>query len=244
MRISRLHLEAALSSGAHIQLPADSAHYLGTVLRAREGDKALLFNARDGEFEATVITSKKGRVEVELGLQTRVPHCEGEALFLHLALGLSRGDRMDYAIQKATELGVSKITPLFAEHGEVKLKPDRLENKLRHFQKICVNAAEQCGRLDVPELDTPVSVEEFLGQDSQAVRVLLEPGGDGRLSRDEAINSIEILIGPEGGFSKRELELAQNSECLVVGLGPRVLRTETAPVAALAVLQFLYGDLS
>lgn len=245
MRISRLYLESALSSGAHIQLPADSAHYLGTVLRAREGDKALLFNARDGEFEATVITSKKGRVEVELGVQTRVPHSEreGKALFLHLALGLSRGDRMDYAIQKATELGVSKITPLFTEHGEVKLKQDRLENKLRHFQKICVNAAEQCGRLDVPELDTPVSVEEFLAQDSHAVRVLLEPGGDGRLSRDEAINSIEILIGPEGGFSKRELELAQNSECLVVGLGPRVLRTETAPVAALAVLQFLYGDL-
>lgn len=246
MRISRLHLEASLRSGAHIQLPPDSAHYLGTVLRVREGGKALLFNAQDGEFEATVTASKKGKVEVELGAQTRPPLDEREdtPLFLHLALGLSRGDRMDYAIQKAAELGVSKITPLFTEHGEVKVKADRLENKLRHFQKIAVNAAEQCGRLDVPQIDTPVGVEEFLARESQAVRVLLEPGGDGRLPKETAIDAIELLIGPEGGFSTGEVAMAQQNDCLVMGLGPRILRTETAPVAALAVLQFLFGDLS
>ena len=242
MRVSRHYIDMPLQAGSEIRLPADIAHYLSKVLRLPVGAQLTVFNGVDGEFSAHLVQASKQ--ETVLMIDGLVLAQARPALRLELGLGLSRGDRMDYAIQKATELGVSKITPLFTEHGEVKLKPDRLENKLRHFQKICVNAAEQCGRLDVPELDTPVSVEEFLAQDSQAVRVLLEPGGDGRISRDEAINSIEILIGPEGGFSKRELELAQNSECLVVGLGPRVLRTETAPVAALAVLQFLYGDLS
>ncbi len=244
MRVSRLFLDAELRSGSSINLPAESAHYLGTVLRAREGDRVLLFNSRDGEFEAAVTASKKGKVDVELGERVRPPlDADCASLHLHLALGLSRGDRMDYAIQKATELGVSKITPLFTEHGEVKLKAERLDNKLRHFQKICVNAAEQCGRLDVPELALPVSVEEFLAQDTEALRMLLEPGGKEKLKADAAVNSIEILIGPEGGFSAKEVEAAERSGCLIMGLGPRVLRTETAPVAALAVLQFLYGDL-
>jgi 16S rRNA (uracil1498-N3)-methyltransferase len=165
-------------------------------------------------------------------------------LRLHLALGLSRGDRMDYAIQKATELGVTEITPLFTEHGEVRLKPDRLENKLRHFEKIAINAAEQCGRLDVPAVNTPLALEAFLAQDKKATRLLLEPGGEQSLTAARALTDIELIIGPEGGFSEREVGQARTSNCEIMRLGPRIFRTETAPVAALAVLQFLYGDLS
>ena len=243
MRVSRLHITETLVAGAQLSLPAESAHYLGTVLRAREGDKVMLFNARDGEFDAAVSKSKKGNVDVTVGECVRLPE-QAAKLRLHLALGLSRGDRMDYAIQKATELGVTEITPLFTEHGEVRLKPDRLENKLRHFEKIAINAAEQCGRLDVPAVNTPLALEAFLAQDKKATRLLLEPGGEQSLTAARALTDIELIIGPEGGFSEREVAQARASNCEIMRLGPRILRTETAPVAALAVLQFLYGDLS
>ena len=243
MRVSRLHITDTLVTGAQLSLPADSAHYLGTVLRAREGDSVRVFNAADGEFDAVVSKSKKGNVDVILGECVRVPE-QASALALHLALGLSRGDRMDYAIQKATELGVTDITPLFTEHGEVRLKPDRLENKLRHFEKIAINAAEQCGRLDVPVINTPLPLDAFLAQETQAKRLLLEPGGEQRLAAAQALSDIQVIIGPEGGFSEHEVSLARASNCEIMRLGPRVLRTETAPVAALAILQFLYGDLA
>lgn len=243
MRVSRLHITETLVAGAQLSLPAESAHYLGTVLRAREGDSVRVFNAADGEFDAVVSKSKKGNVDVILGKCVRVPE-QVSALTLHLALGLSRGDRMDYAIQKATELGVTEITPLFTEHGEVRLKPDRLENKLRHFEKIAINAAEQCGRLDVPAVNTPLALDAFLAQDKKATRLLLEPGGEQSLTAARTLTDIELIIGPEGGFSEREVAQARASNCEIMRLGPRIFRTETAPVAALAILQYLYGDLS
>ncbi|MDA0806026.1 MAG: 16S rRNA (uracil(1498)-N(3))-methyltransferase [Proteobacteria bacterium] len=243
MRVSRLHIAHTLVAGAELSLPAESAHYLGTVLRARQGDQVRVFNAVDGEFDAVVSRSKKGNVDLTLGACVRTSE-HTSSLHLHLALGLSRGDRMDYAIQKATELGVTEITPLFTEHGEVRLKPDRLENKLRHFEKIAINAAEQCGRLDVPVINTPLSLEAFLAQETNAKRLLLEPGGEQRLTASQALTDIQLLIGPEGGFSEQEVAQARASNCEIMRLGPRVLRTETAPVAALAILQFLFGDLS
>lgn len=243
MRVSRLHITETLVAGAQLSLPAESAHYLGTVLRAREGDSVRVFNAADGEFDAVVSKSKKGNVDVILGECVRVPE-QASALTLHLALGLSRGDRMDYAIQKATELGVTEITPLFTEHGEVRLKPDRLENKLRHFEKIAINAAEQCGRLNVPAVNTPLALDAFLAQDKKATRLLLEPGGEQSLTAARTLTDIELIIGPEGGFSEREVAQARASNCEIMRLGPRIFRTETAPVAALAILQYLYGDLS
>jgi 16S rRNA (uracil1498-N3)-methyltransferase len=243
MRVSRLHITETLVTGAQLSLRAESAHYLGTVLRAREGDKVMLFNARDGEFDAAVSKTKKGNVDVAIGECVRAP-VQAAKLHLHLALGLSRGDRMDYAIQKATELGVNEITPLFTEHGEVRLKPDRFENKLRHFEKIAINAAEQCGRLDVPAVNTPVALDAFLAQDTKATRLLLEPGGEQSLTAAQALTDIELVIGPEGGFSEREVAQARASNCEIMRLGPRILRTETAPVAALAILQYLYGDFS
>lgn len=243
MRVSRLYIAHALVAGAELSLPAESAHYLGTVLRAREGDPVRVFNAVDGEFDAVVTRSKKGNVDLTLGACVRPPELTSQ-LHLHLALGLSRGDRMDYAIQKATELGVAEITPLFTEHGEVRLKPDRIENKLRHFEKIAINAAEQCGRLDVPTVHMPLALDAFLARETKATRLLLEPSGDQRLTTSQALTDIELVIGPEGGFSEREIVLARESHCAVMRLGPRVLRTETAPVAALAVLQFIFGDLS
>ena len=243
MRVSRLHITQALVAGAQVSLPTESAHYLGTVLRAREGDKVMLFNSRDGEFEASVFKSKKGNVDVVIGERVRAPEAAPK-LRLHLALSLSRGDRMDFAIQKAAELGVSEITPLFTEHGEVRLKPERLENKLRHFEKIAINAAEQCGRLDVPAISIPLALDAFLAKDTQATRLLLEPGGEQSLTASQGLTDIEVVIGPEGGFSEREVAQARASNCEIMRLGPRILRTETAPVAALAILQFLYGDLS
>lgn len=245
MRLSRLYVSLSLCEDKEIALPADTAHYLGTVLRAREGDPVRVFNATDGEFDAVVTASKKGKVDVKLAACVRPAETTG--LALHLALGLSRGDRMDYAIQKATELGVTRITPLFTEHGEVRLKPDRLENKLRHFEKIAINASEQCGRLDPPRIETPLPFQDFIETSGEPLpnhlRLLLEPGGEQTLQANEAIAGVDLLIGPEGGFSEAEVSLARTNNWGIMRLGPRVLRTETAPVAALAVLQFLYGDL-
>ncbi|GJM12021.1 MAG: ribosomal RNA small subunit methyltransferase E [Pseudohongiella sp.] len=241
MRLSRVYLAASLQLNSQISLPKETAHYLSNVLRLRIDDELLVFNAADGEFLARVCDASKRAVEIELVELKREPQNES-GLSLHLLLGLSRGDRMDFAVQKSTELGVREITPVYTEYGEVRLKADRIEKKLQHWQKIAISACEQSGRIDVPVIHSPTALVNLtLAQ--EANRWMLEPRGSDSLPQSISDNRVELLIGPEGGFSNTEIDWARENRFQIVSLGSRILRTETAPVAALAIMQHKYGDM-
>ena len=243
MRVSRHYIDMPLQAGSEIRLPADIAHYLSKVLRLPVGAQLTVFNGVDGEFSAHLVQASKQ--ETVLMIDGLVLAQARPALRLELGLGLSRGDRMDYGIQKSTELGVSSITPIYAERGEVVIKQaERLENKLRHWRKVAIAACEQSGRLDLPEIREPITVTQWLESKPAALNLLLDPSGSESMASLPATDAISLLSGPEGGFTESEVQAAANAGLQVVNLGPRVLRTETAPVAALAILQHLYGDLS
>lgn len=244
MRLSRVYLDSPLALNALISLPKEIAHYLSNVLRLRIEDELLVFNAEQGEFRARVVFVAKRAVDIELLEKKRGVHdaAEQASLSIHLTLGLSRGDRMDFAVQKSTELGVNQITPIYTEYGEVRLKPERVEKKLQHWRKIAISACEQSGRLDVPVIHEPIPLMELsLGENVN--KWMLEPSGSDALPQSIAENNIVLLIGPEGGFSESEIDWAQSNDFRIVALGSRILRTETAPVAALAILQHKYGDM-
>ncbi len=242
MRISRLYVDASLQPGNPLTLPQDASHYLATVLRLKTDDSVLLFNGVDGEFSATLEAVEKKKVTLRIGELTRA--LEQSLLTIHLGVGLSRGERMDFVVQKATELGVAAITPLYCEFGEVKLKQqNRLDNKLRHWRQVSINACEQSGRLTVPEISTPLPYAEWLGNQQAECKLILDPTGGKRLSELTPSKHIALLSGPEGGFSANEIQQAQQANFQHIKMGPRILRTETAPLAAIAILQSLQGDI-
>lgn len=244
MRLSRVYLDSPLALNAVISLPKEIAHYLSNVLRLRVDDELLVFNSLQGEFRARVTWVAKRAVDIELFEKKRGAHdpAKRASLSIHLTLGLSRGDRMDFAVQKSTELGVNEITPIYTEYGEVRLKSERVEKKLQHWRKIAISACEQSGRLDVPVIHKPVSLMELsLGENVN--KWMLEPSGSDALPQSIAENNVVLLIGPEGGFSAIEIDWARCNDFQIVALGSRILRTETAPVAALAILQHKYGDM-
>jgi len=244
MRLSRVYLDSPLALNAVISLPKEIAHYLSNVLRLSVGDQLLVFNSQQGEFRARLISVAKRKVDIELLEKNRGVHdlARRASLSIHLILGLSRGDRMDFAVQKSTELGVNEITPTYTEYGEVRLKPERVTKKLQHWQKIAVSACEQSGRIDVPVINKPISLMELsLGE--YVNKWMLEPSGSDALPQSIAANNIALLVGPEGGFSENEIAWAQCNDFQILALGSRILRTETAPVAAIAILQHKYGDM-
>ncbi len=222
-----------------MRVAADTAHYISRVLRMKSGDALNVFNATDGEFKAVLADVR--RHDVDINLIEQVPCHANPSLQIHLGLGLSRGERMDYAIQKSTELGVATITPLFTEHSEVKLNETRAQNRLQHWTRIAINACEQCGRTRPPVLHAPVDLSKWLTLNRGGL--ILDQQGSADIKAIAVNTAVNLLIGPEGGFSDTELRLAQRAEYTAIKLGPRILRTETAPVAAISVLQFLYGDL-
>ena len=244
MRLSRVYLDSPLALNAVISLPKEIAHYLSNVLRLSVGDQLLVFNSQQGEFRARLISVAKRKVDIELLEKNRGVHdlARRASLSIHLILGLSRGDRMDFAVQKSTELGVNEITPTYTEYGEVRLKPERVTKKLQHWQKIAISACEQSGRVDVPVINKPISLMKLsLGECVN--KWMLEPSGSDALPQSIAENNIALLVGPEGGFSENEIAWAQCNDFQILALGSRILRTETAPVAAIAILQHKYGDM-
>lgn len=244
MRLSRVYLDSPLALHAVISLPKEIAHYLSNVLRLRADDELLVFNSEQGEFLARIVSVAKRAVDIELLQKKRgaLDLAKQASLSIHLALGLSRGDRMDFAVQKSTELGVNEITPIYTEYGEVRLKAERVEKKLQHWKNIAISACEQSGRLDVPVIHKPIALME-LSLSESVNKWMLEPSGADGLPQSLAENNIMLLIGPEGGFSANEIDWAQCNDFRIVALGSRILRTETAPVAALAILQNKYGDM-
>ncbi len=242
MRISRFYLPQTLSSGSTIQLKEENAHYLRTVLRLRKGAELVVFNGKGGEYPATLIEAHKDAVSIVLGeFNSR----ESESLLCtSLGLGISRSERMDMAIQKAVELGVANITPLLVERCVVQLDDDmRKEQRVRHWRKVVHGACEQCGRNRVPEIFEPMGLEDWVSGQT-GLRLFLDPGGNKSLHElSEPQGPISLLTGPEGGFTKHERDTAVKAGFIDLKLGPRVLRTETAALAALAAIQTLWGDL-
>jgi 16S rRNA (uracil1498-N3)-methyltransferase len=241
MRIPRIHHPAPLTSGACIELSDTAANHVARVLRLPVGAPLILFNGSGGEFEATINTIDKRRVLVDVGSfqdKEREP-----PLQIWLAQGISRGERMDYTIQKAVELGVSRIVPLFTEHCGVQLSGERLEKRIKHWQGVVISACEQCGRNRIPRIDTPVTLTQWLAMPGEGLRLVLAPEAEHALAQLPAPGGpVTLLIGPEGGLSDQEIALAKQAGYAGLRLGPRILRTETAAVAALAAMLGAWGD--
>ncbi|AZC33954.1 16S rRNA (uracil(1498)-N(3))-methyltransferase [Pseudomonas chlororaphis subsp. piscium] len=238
MRLSRFFIDAPLSLGEH-ELPEAQAHYIGRVLRMAEGDALQLFDGSGNEFRGKLLEVGKKRVVVQLD-ESFAGQVESP-LQIHLGQGLSRGERMDWAIQKATELGVNEITPIFSERCEVRLKDERADKRLSHWRQVAASACEQCGRSRVPVIHPPVLLADWIKQTQADLKLVLHPVAEPLVSHAKPA-TLAFLIGPEGGLSDAEVDQAQGAGFLPARLGPRVLRTETAPVVALAVAQQLWGD--
>jgi 16S rRNA (uracil1498-N3)-methyltransferase len=243
MRLTRVHVCGPLAAGTRRVLEGDTANHIARVLRLRPGDPLSVFDGSGAEHAARIEEFRKAAVIVTVG-DSSAPLRES-SLRLTLAQGISRGERMDWVVQKSTELGVSRIVPIQTERSVVKLDPQQSARKLRHWQAIAIAACEQSGRTLLPELAPAQALYDFLGDpDADGTRLLLSPAGSLRvddLAREAS--RITVLIGPEGGLSEPEQRAAIAAGFLPVSLGPRILRTETAAVAALTLLQHRFGDL-
>ncbi len=243
MRLTRVYVDAPLASGMRVTLQGSAAGHLTRVLRLRVGEALTVFNGAGGEYAASIEHAHAGRVAVAIG-ELRAIERESP-LTLTLAQGVSRGERMDLVVQKATELGVSGIVPLFTERSVVRLGAQQAERKLNHWRAITIAACEQSGRNRLPNVAPPLSLADWLrsGADRDGGRLLLSPAATSRIDAlPRPATSVTVLIGPEGGLTNAEQEAAVAAGFLPVRLGPRVLRTETAAIAALALLQRAFGD--
>jgi len=243
MRIPRIYLPKALNAGATVELDERAARHAMKVLRLRAGDALVLFNGEGGEYAATLEGGPRDAPRVQVGEHRSL--AVESPLELHLAQGVARSERMDYVIQKAVELGVSAITPVMTERCVVRLSGERQARRMDHWRGVAISATEQCGRDRVPAIQTPVALADWLGESYEGLRLVLAPDADaGVQGLGERAQQVRLLIGPEGGLSEAELERARAGGYRGLRLGPRVLRTETAAVAALTALQTLWGDLS
>jgi 16S rRNA (uracil1498-N3)-methyltransferase len=236
-RVPRLFVELALGPRASIELPEATAHHAARVLRLAAGDRVVLFDGRGGEYEAMLAMPGRGRVVAETGdwrdLERESP------LAVTLVQAVSSGERMDFTIQKAVELGVAAIHPVYSERSIVRLAGEREAKKRAHWQRVAIAACEQCGRNRIPMVAEPVALAGYRAP--EGTRILLAPGSTRRLA-DLARGPLALAAGPEGGFSEEEAAQLQRAGFVAASLGPRVLRTETAALAALAALNALAGD--
>lgn len=241
MRIPRIYTPHSLTAGQSLVLEDAAAHYLGKVLRMQPGRELVLFNGQGGEFQAQIADMGKKQVTIAIGEFSAADR--ESPLQLELAIGVSRGERMDWVLQKATELGVTRITPLLTERTEVKLAGERQDKKVLHWQHILISACEQCQRNTLPLLSEPRDLDDWLAQVDAQHKFVLHHRDSNGLPDDTTVASVALLIGPEGGLSDHEIERARVKDFAPLTLGPRVLRTETAPIAAISLVQYRWGDL-
>ena len=242
MRIPRIYQPTQITLNSNIALNDDGAAHIGRVLRMAEGDQISIFNGDGYDYLAKITLSNKKTVQVSI-IEAVKNHSESP-LNLHLGQVISRGDRMDFTIQKSVELGVNTITPLFSERCGVKLTGERLDKKIQQWQKIALSACEQSGRSVVPVVRPAMTLAEWAQQATSAVKLNLHPRaafGISGLSKDN--HRIRLLIGPEGGLSAQEIAMTEEQHFTDVLLGPRILRTETAALTAITALQLHLGDL-
>lgn len=242
MRDIRLFVELPLAEGREFTAPDALAHYARNVLRLGQGDDLRLFDGSGPEFRASITAVSKKELRILTGAQ--LPSTPESPLAVHLGLGLSRGERMDYALQKATELGVASVTPLLLTRCNARLSEERSESRMRHWRQVIVSACEQSGRSQLPELGATTGLDAWLREREELPGLVLHTRDALPLEASaDAPRGVRVLIGPEGGLDDTEFAAARAAGFRSWSLGPRVLRAETAPVAALAILQHLWGDL-
>jgi 16S rRNA (uracil1498-N3)-methyltransferase len=244
MPLKRLHVAERLATGAELRLGNEAARYLGRVLRLRGGDTVHVFNGDDGEWSATITSFGNDRVTLQV--HDAVENTAEPELAIHLVQGISRGERMDFVVQKASELGVARVSPVLTDYGVIKLDEKRAAKRRAHWQSVAASACEQSGRIKPPLIDVPQPLNDWLGAGAagDATRLILRPGAAKSLGTVKAPDTgFCLLVGPEGGFSEREYEDAGFAGFDAVAIGPRILRTETAAVAAIAIVQAHWGDM-
>ena len=242
MRAIRVHVEQPLAAGAEISLPAGAGEHLTRVLRLAAGARVLLFNGDGHDYSATLLdTTRNGaRARIE-GAQAAA--AAESALALTLVQSIARGEKMDWILQKATELGVARIVPVFTARTEVRLDGGRGDKRLAHWRGVICAACEQCGRARLPQLDAPQPLAHWLATAAREESLLmLDPQSSTRVRDLPALSAAQLVIGPEGGLDAADLLLLHAAGARGLTLGPRVLRTETAGMAALAMLQSHHGD--
>jgi len=243
MRTTRVFVDLPLREGARIALPEDAANHLVRVLRMQEGDACVLFNGDGRDVPATLRAANKRGVEAELGAPVAVD--QESPLRIALVQGIARGEKMDWILQKATELGVASVYPVHSDRSEVKLEGDRATKRLAHWRSVVVSGCEQSGRARVPDVAPAQSLQALLaGALPSARRFLLDPEAPHAIATVPAVEGDCVLaVGPEGGWSPRDRQALQAAGFEGLRLGPRILRTETAGIAAIAALQARFGDL-
>lgn len=249
MRLTRLFVDAPLQSGQLLELPKEAAAHVAKVLRARGGDPVILFNGSGEDFSGVIDRVQGNRASVSVGAAR--PANNESPLEITLVQCVPRGDKMDFIVQKATELGVQRIVPVLSQRSVVRLDGTQAHAKQAHWRAVAVSACEQCGRARLPTIEVPQPLLNYLGlaAPTGVQRWLLEPSGSPSVSRgahgiSQHVRRAEIAVGPEGGIAPDELEAFQLVGFSAILLGPRVLRTETAAIAGLVWLQSAYGDLS
>jgi 16S rRNA (uracil1498-N3)-methyltransferase len=249
MRLTRVFVDGALSTGSVVELPRDTGSHLAKVLRARGGDELVLFNGDGREFSGSIEAVRGTRVSASVGAARAIDR--ESALEVTLVQCVPRGDRMDFIVQKATELGVARIVPVLSQRSVVRLDESQSASKQTHWRAVVVSACEQCGRNRLPSVDTPQPLLNYLGSlaaagslNGRSLRLVLEPAAAPPIDARIPLAAAEIAIGPEGGFAPEELDAFALCGFAKVGLGPRVLRTETAAIAAVVMLQSRFGDMS
>lgn len=242
MRIPRIYHPEIIHTLGVIALSEDAAGHIGRALRMQEGQQVLLFDGSGAEFPAVIASVSKKSVEVKL--TERVERNSESPLDLHLGQVVSRGDKMEFTIQKSVELGVNTITPLISERCGVKLDHKRFEKKLDQWQKIAISACEQCGRNTIPEIRPIMKLEEWCAEKYDGLKLNLHPRAKYSINTlPSPVEKVRLLIGPEGGLSAQEIDMTQEYQFEETLLGPRVLRTETAALTAITALQVRFGDL-
>ena len=240
MAIPRIHCDLRLGPGAQFSLDPDAAQHVAKSLRLKAGDSLVVFDGRGGEYDASITRIDRDRVDVKVGAfrdAEREPR-----LALGLVQGLPEADKMDWIIQKATELGVGWIQPVTCERSVVRLSGERAARREAHWRRVAIAAAEQCGRTRIPEVRPNLGFMSWLAIPAETQRWMLDPTAPPLASQGALPSPLEIVVGPEGGFAERERELLAARGAVGVSLGPRVLRAETAPLAALAAIHALWGD--
>jgi len=249
MHIPRIYIPQAFSENTSLELDKAAMHHLVTVMRMKVGREFMVFNGRPvdrvyGEFLATLSYVDKKKAHVEVG-KFSIAHTE-PSLRIHLGACVIKNDRMDWLLQKATELGVTEITPLFSQNTDVKIPADRIEKKVAHWQKIVVNACEQSGRVVIPVIHLPQLLNTWLPSLSDKHRRLVlhpyeQAGNRDVLFESEKPSNVVLLVGPEGGLSEQEVDFIRTHQFTGMKLGPRILRAETAPLVAISILMHQFG---
>ncbi len=243
MRVPRVFVPEPVAGRDSVVLGGTGARHLTIVLRMKPDAAVILFDGHGGEYGGTITKVEHNRVVVSVGEHRAV---ERESLLsVRLIQGISRGERMDWVVQKSTELGVARVTPVFTVRSTVRLDERRAERRVTHWTGVATSACEQCGRNRLPSIDMPMSLDDCLESldDSDSPRLVLSMTGRFDLNRDPPATAVTLLVGPEGGLETSELDAAQRAGFAPFKIGPRVLRTETAAIVAITTVQSVWGDL-